>query len=126
MNLINGGIEYQAFVRNFLSSSYYSFSLAGISNVDANYLFGPLNVNNLPLTAQVQLKGLDKLNSTKVNSISMQTCDLFLTVVASIYNPSIVTLSLNSLPLIMSYKGVDLGLVSANNFQMIPANNLLV
>ncbi len=52
-------------------------------------------------------------------------CGLLATVTASIYNPSIVTLSLNNLPLIMSYKGVDLGLVSSNNFQMIPGNNIL-
>ena len=133
LRLTGDGHVYAAFVAALVPATALTLTVSGTTNISAQYVLGQLSVSALPITAQSKLAGLQSLapvveralNITGALSCAAPPCGLSVSMLASLYNPAPVAVTLQRSALLLSYRGERMGRMMADVLDIRPGENLL-
>ena len=133
LRLLGDGGVYEQFVAQLVPATSLKVTVTGTTNITTQYVLGNLSATALPVTAESTLPGLQSLapvveaalNITGEVQCDTPPCGLTVSMAASLYNPSFVTVALNNSGLTLHYKGDLLGRLEAPVLNINPGVNFI-
>ncbi|OQS00831.1 hypothetical protein THRCLA_05838 [Thraustotheca clavata] len=116
VDLTNKGQSFGAFVKQLLSQTKTNMGISGAYNVVAKGALGTLHLNDIPLVLTTTMLGMNGLNNVTIQNFTLpgthtSAGELF-QASSSIWNPSIVNMSVGDVGMGLSTASENFGLVS--------------
>lgn len=125
--------NYEAFVGAFIAETgLVRLNFSGRANVSAAYLYGPLDIVDLPIVAGVSMQGGGGLKQTEEKQLDLlgnracstgPYCGVMMSMVASIVNPSVLTMNLSNAWFDLYWNNARLGSLEVTPLFMQPGYN---